>query len=82
MQKRLINGPFKLAYSKVKKLRGNEKEQEYSALIERMNMYSIAEEFSLFYPKIYTKDALQAIADARNNIEAENILVGLRKAIV
>jgi len=82
MQKELINGPFKSAYAKIKKLKGTEKEKAYIALNERMDMYSVAKDFSLFYPKIYTKDALNAIVNAKNNIEAENILVRLRRAIV
>ena len=70
---------FKTEYKKISKLKGEKKEEEYLKLIERMEMYSVAKDFSEFYPTIYTHDVLNRIANAKNNIEAENILVSLRK---
>ena len=79
MQKTLANGPFKSAYKQAVKLKGRKREEAFTELNERMDMYSVAEDFAAYYPKIYTKDMLKAIVNARNNIEAENILVALRK---
>lgn len=79
IRKDLKTGPFKKGFDKVKKLRGIEKENAVTELFERINMYMIAEDFSEYYPKLYTKDVLKRIAGAKNNVEAENILISLRK---
>ena len=79
MQKTLINGAFKQAYKKVNKLKGRERDIAYAKLNERMEMYSIAKDFADYYPKIYTPEVLQQIVDAKNNVEAENIMTSLRR---
>ena len=81
MQKRLINGVFKAAYKTCQKLKGEEREKAITELSERMNIYEIAEDFAEYYPKIYTKDVLERIVNASNNIEAANIMTTLRRKI-
>ena len=70
---------FKSQWKKITKLKGEKKDHELKEIVERMEMYDIARDFSEFYPHIYTKETLQKIVDAKNNIEAENILISLRK---
>lgn len=77
-KKELVNGPFKSAYKNVGKLKGKEKEKAIIELNERMDMYEIAQDFSFYYPKLYTKEMLQAIVNAKTNIEAANIMTTLR----
>ena len=78
-RKRLIETAFKESYKKVNKLKGKEKEIEYAKLNERIEIYSIAKDFAEYYPKIYTNEELKKIVDAKNNIEATNILTTLRR---
>lgn len=70
---------FKEDLKRIKKMKGEKKEDAMMKLMERIEMYDVARDFAAFYPKIYTKDVLQRIVDAKNNIEAENILISLRK---
>lgn len=79
IRKDLKTGPFKKGFEKIKKLKGIEKENAIAELFERINMYMVAEDFQEFYPTLYTKEVLKKIAKAKSNIEAENILVSLRK---
>lgn len=79
IRKDLKTGPFKKGFDEIKRLRGVEKENAITELFERINMYMIAEDFSEYYPWLYTKDVLKRIASASTNVEAENILISLRK---
>lgn len=79
MQKEFIDGPFKKAYKNISKLKGAEKERAYADLEERIEIYSVAKDFADYYPKIYTEDVLDEIVNAKNNIEASNILTMLRR---
>ena len=67
--------------NRIKKLRGNDKRDALREFNEKLDVYLAAEDFATFYPQVYTKDALQRIADARNGIEASNIMTTLRRAI-
>ena len=66
---------------RIKKLRGNEKIRAREDLNERVDIYMIAEDFAEDYPKIYTQEKLNKIVNARNSIEASNIMTSLRRAI-
>ena len=79
IRKDLKTGPFKKGFDEIKRLRGVEKENAITELFERINMYMIAEDFSEYYPWLYTKEILNKIVKAKSNIEAENILTSLRK---
>ena len=70
---------FKSAYEKVDKLKGEEKEKAITELLERIEMYDVAQDFARYYPKLYTPEVLDAIVKAKNNTEALNILASLRK---
>ena len=79
MRRKKVTGVFSEAYKKVNKLKGEEKEKAYTELYDRIEMYNIAQDFSRYYPKLYTEEVLDAIVKAKNNIEASNILASLRK---
>ena len=72
-------GVFKEAYAKVNKLKGEEKEKAITELLERIEMYTVAQDFARYYPKLYTPEVLDAIVKAKNNVEAANILASLRR---
>ena len=79
MRRKKVTGVFKEAYERVNKLKGEEKEKAYSELLERIEMYNVAQDFSRYYPKLYTEDIFDAIVKAKNNVEAANILASLRR---
>ena len=65
----------------MKKLKGGKKNEALKKLNEKVDAYMVAEDFAQYYPQIYTKDALRKIAEARNEIEVDNIMITLRRAI-
>lgn len=67
--------------NRIKKLKGTDKRDALKDFNEKLDVYMTAEDFSTYYPQIYTQDALRRIADARNGIEASNIMTTLRRAI-
>jgi len=66
---------------RIKKLRGTEKIKATEDLNERVDLYMVAEDFAEYYPRIYTQENLDRIAHARNSIEANNIMIKLRRAM-
>ena len=66
---------------RIKKLRGQKKRDAEKNLNEKIDIYMVAEDFSVYYPQIYTMDALKRIAESRNSIEAANIITTLRRAM-
>jgi len=79
MRRKKITGVFSEAYKEVNKLKGEEKDKAYAELLERIEMYNVARDFSRYYPKLYTLEVFDAIVKAKNNVEAANILTSLRK---
>lgn len=72
---------FKDDLKVIRKLKGKEKERAAKELNEKVDAYMVAEDFAEYYPQVYTPNILSKIAKARNGIEAENILTGLRRAM-
>ena len=72
---------FKNDIKRISKLRGMAKVDALKDLNEKIDLYMTAEDFVDFYPQIYTKDTLTRIANARNSIEASNIMTTLRRAM-
>lgn len=61
---------FASEIKKVNKLKGEAKKLAYEELLERINMYDVANDFG------YGTDILEKIKNAKNNIAAENVLIG------
>lgn len=65
----------------IKKLKGGEKAKALKEMNEKLDVYLAAEDFALYYPQIYTPNVLFKIANAKNGIEACNIMTCLRRAM-
>ena len=72
---------FKDDIKAIKKLKGGAKLKALKKLNEKIDAYMVAEDFSFYYPQLYTANVLDKIANAKNSIEAENILTTLRRAM-
>ena len=72
---------FKDDLKRIKGMKGNAKLEALKELNEKLDVYMTAEDFAFYYPQIYTPTALLKIANARNTIEACNIMTSLRRAI-
>ena len=72
---------FKDDIQRIKKLKGGAKVAALKDLNEKVDAYMVAEDFADYYPQIYTEDTLKKIAKARSGVEADNILIGLRRAM-
>ena len=72
---------FKDDIKVIKKLKGGAKLEALKKLNEKIDAYMVAEDFSFYYPQLYTENVLNKIATAKNSIEAENILTTLRRAM-
>lgn len=72
---------FKEDLKRIKGMKGSEKNAAIKELNEKLDVYMTAKDFSFYYPQIYTPSVLSRIANARNNIEACNIMTSLRRAM-
>lgn len=72
---------FKDDIKRIKQLKGSSKINAAKEFNEKLDTYMVAEDFSFYYPQIYTPEILKRIAKAKSSIEACNILTSLRRAM-
>ena len=72
---------FKSDIDRIKKLRGSDKREALKVFNEKLDVYMTAKDFSEYYPNVYTPEMLGKIVNARNGIEASNIMTTLRRTI-